>query len=184
VPRAPYTAGQLISSGPVRKLLALRYLAGALVIADQLADLVASLLAKGPSPTLASWRFGTFGLLISRSSVFLIADVMFFTAAIVLGHRRVIRVLGAIHLLGAVLLLAGLVEFGLDWAEVRFQVPEAGLRNFQYSTLRAAALGLVAAAISLWTGIVALTATRLHGRHKQGDATPLLAKIRRDEESE
>ena len=182
--RAPYTTDQLIKSAPVRKLLPLLYLAGALVIADQLADLVASLLAKGPTPTLAGWRFGAFGLLISRSSVFLIADVMFFTAAILLAHRKVIRALGAIHLLVAVLLLAGLVEFGLDWAEVRFQVPESGRSNFQYSSLRAAALALLMAAISVWTGIAALKATRTLGRRKHGDASPLLTQVRRDEESE
>jgi len=166
----------------VRKLLGLMYVAGALVIADQLADLVASLLAKGPTPTLASWRFGAFGLLISRASVFLIADVMFFTPAVLLGHRRVIRSLGAMHFLVAALLLVGLVEFALDWAEVRFQVPESGVRDFQYSTLRAAALALLAAAILVWTGIVAFRATRSHARHKHADS-PLLAGIHRDEES-
>src|SRR6185369_4954316 len=149
------------------------YLAGAIVIADQLADLTASILAKNPTPALASWRFGVFGLLISRSSVFLIADVMLFAAAIWLGHRRVIRSLGALHFLTALLLLAGLVGFSLDWAEVQRQVPEAGVRSFRYSTFRASLLALLLAGISVWAGVVAFKATRVRDKQHRTKA-PLL----------
>lgn len=179
MPRAPNTAAPLISSKSARKLIGLLYVAGAVVIADQLADLAASILAKNPTPALASWRFGVFGLLISRSSVFLIADVMLFTSAILLGHRKMIRSLGALHFLAALLLLAGFLEFALDWAEVRLQVPQAGVRSFQYSTFRAGLLALLVVGISVWAGIVAFRATRVHGKQHRG-RSPLLTGTRRE----
>ena len=182
VPRPPYTAAPTTVSHASRRLLGLLYLAGVLVIVDQLADLAASILAKNPTPALASWRFGLFGLLISRSSVFLIADVMLFIAAIRLGHRKVIRSLGALHFLAAVLLIAGLIGFALDWAELRLQVPEAGVRSFQYSTLRAAVLAFLLTGICVWTGFVAFRATRSHD--KQRVASPLLTGTHRDEATE
>ena len=180
MPRVPYTAAPWLGNHAVRRLLGLLYLAGAIVIADQLADLVASIMAKNPTPALASWRFGVFGLLISRSSVFLIADVMLFAAAIWLGHRRVIRGLGALHFLAALLLLAGLLGFSLDWTEVRRQVPEAGVRSFQYSTVRASVLARFVAGISVWAGVVAFKATRVHDKPHRTKA-PLLTGTSRDE---
>jgi hypothetical protein len=164
-------------------LLGLLYLAAAVVIADQLADLAASVLAKNPTPAIASWRFGVFGLLISRSSVFLIADVMLFTATILLGHRKALRSLGALHFLAALLLLAGLVGFGLDWAEVRLQVPQAGVRSFEYSSLRAGLLALLLVGISVWAGIVAFKATRAHGKQHRA-RSPLLTSSQREEPEE
>ena len=183
MPRAPYTAAPWLSSKAVRRLLGLLYLAAAVVIADQLADLAASVLAKNPTPAIASWRFGVFGLLISRSSVFLIADVMLFTATILLGHRKALRSLGALHFLAALLLLAGLVGFGLDWAEVRLQVPQAGVRSFEYSSLRAGLLALLVVGVSVWAGIVAFKATRVHGKQHRA-RSPLLTSSQREEPEE
>ncbi len=182
MPRAPYTAAPSTGNTALRKLLGLLYLTGGVVIADQLADLAATILARNPTPALASWRFGTFGLLISRSSVFLIADVMLFTAAIRLGHRKVIRGLGVLHVLVALLVVALLAGFGLDWAEVRRQVPQAGVRSFEYSSLRAGLLALLVVGVSLWAGLVAFKATRVHGKHRK--AAPLLTGTPGDEARE
>jgi hypothetical protein len=127
----------VISSHAVRRLLGLLYLAGILVLADQAADLAATVLAKPLAPSQASWRFGVFGLLMTRASVFLIADVMLFIAAVALGHRKVLRALGALHALVALALLAGLLLFSLDWLQIRRDVSQAGARTFDLAALRA-----------------------------------------------
>jgi hypothetical protein len=173
----------VITSPATRNLLALLYLAAALVIADQVADLVATLLATSPTPGLASWRFGAFGLIASRASVFLIADVMLFSAAIGLGHRLVLRVLGIVHLVIAAGLLAGLIVFALDWIQVRGRVNPGAKRHFDLAALRSVGIGSLGLTMLAWAGVVALKASR--GRPKsarrEGEASPLLTDLRRDE---
>lgn len=172
----------MITSHAVRKLLGLLYLAGLLVLADQAADLAATLLAKPWLPSQASWRFGAFGLLITRASVFLIADVMLFAAAIWLGHRKVLRSLGVLHLLIALLLTVGLGSFVLDWLQVRGQLPDTGSSSFDLAGFRAAAMAALVIVLTSWGGVTTLRATRARKpSQREGEASPLLTAIRRDE---
>ena len=151
------------------------YLAGALLLVDQLADLTATLLANPPAPGAASWRFGAFGLLTSRVSVFLLADVMILAAAVGLEHRRVLRILGVIHLLLVPVLLGGLLLFGLDWLQVRGRAANRGSSRFDLAGIRAAMLALLAAILAGSGGLTALRAGRSHqgGKH-EGAGPPLL----------
>ena len=171
----------MITSHAVRRLLALLYLAGLLVLADQLADLAATVLAQPWLPGQANWRFGAFGLLMTRASVFLIADVMLFAAAIGLGHRRVLRGLGMLHLLLTLLLLAGLGSFILDWLQMRARMPNTGARSFDLAGIRAAAMAALTIVLTGWAGMAALRATRPKPPHRDGEAAPLLTAIRRSE---
>jgi hypothetical protein len=169
---------------PSRRLLGLLYLAGGLILADQLADLAATLLANAPQAVTTNWRFGTYGLVISRASVFLLADVLVFAAALALEHRRVIRVLAILHLLLAPALLVALGFFALDFLQIRGQVGDAGRRAFDLAAVRAAGLGGLAAVISGWTGFVAFRASRLSKASKA--ARPegaVLMSTRRDDAS-
>jgi hypothetical protein len=167
---------------PSRRLLGLLYLAGGLILADQLADLAATLLANPPLPATTSWRFGTFGLVMSRASVLLTADVLVFAAALALQHRRVVRALAIMHLLFAPMLLAGVGLFALDWLQVRGQVSEAGQRSFDLAALRAAGLAFLAVVISAWGGVAAFRASRA-SRAPRRQEGPVLMNIRRDEGS-
>lgn len=169
------------NSPAVRKLFGLLYLAGVLMLTDQVADLAATLLASSPTPGAESWRFGAFGLLTSRVSVFLIADVMLFAAAIGLEHRRVLRVLGVVHLLLTPVLLAGLALFALDWLQLRGRVTGAGSRPVDFAAVRAAALAGLAGALALWVGMAAFRAGKTHHRPRHdGEPAPLLTDLRRD----
>jgi hypothetical protein len=156
--------------------LGLLYLAAALLLADQVADLAATVLAKPLSVSLATWRFGVFGLLMTRVSVFLIADVVLFAAALGLAHRGVLRSLGVIHVLLAVLLLAGLGIFALDWLQVRKDVPAEAARSVNLAGARAVGMGLLACLLAVWGGVATLRATR-QGRSGRRDVStaPLLA---------
>ena len=172
------------SSPGLHTLLALLYLAGSVVLADQAADLTATLLANNATPSIANWRFGAFGLLVSRTSVLVVADVMLFAAAIGLGHRRVLRVLGALHLAIAVLLLGGLVLFTLDWLQVRSRVRAEAMGSFDLAALRAAVIVVLALGAAGWAGLTSLRATeRSRSRSsRREDAAPLLTGIHEDEE--
>lgn len=156
--------------------MALLYLAGTLLLLDQLADLAATLLANSPSPGAANWRFGAFGLVTSRLSVLLIADVMLFAAAIGLDHRKVLRLLGVFHLLLVPVLLGALAIFGLDWLQVRGRVPAGGRIRFHLAGLRAAMLALLATLLAGWGGLTAFRAGR-HSRtsRHEGELSPLIS---------
>ncbi|MGQ0702596.1 MAG: hypothetical protein ACT4PM_05635 [Gemmatimonadales bacterium] len=158
-----------LSDPPVRKLLGLLYLAGILMLADQFIEILAALLmgSFAPAPGAATWRFGAFGTVAGRFGLLLIADAFLFAAAIGLEHRVVLRSLGVIHLLLAVITLAALLVFGLDALEVRgrAQPPMAG--RVTIAALRAAGLAALAIAIMSVAGVASLRATRKH-RHKHG----------------
>ena len=172
----------MVTSPAIRSLLGLLYVAALLLLTDQVSDLASSLLTNNPSLGTESWRFGAFGLLISRVSVFLIADVMLFAAAILLDHRRVLRVLGVAHLLVAPALLGGLAVFALDWLQLRGRVGPAGARPFDLAALRASALAGLSSGLAAWAGLAAFRAGRAHhrGSRHEGEAAPLLSDIRRD----
>ena len=144
----------------MRRLLALLYLAGAILIVDQVADLIGTFMAQPIALGSAAWRFGAFGLFSSRSSVLLVADAMLFAAAIGLDHRRVLRTLGFLHLLLAVTATAGLVVFALDALEVRREIRESASGLYHSAALRVAVVSLLASILLAWTGFVAIATTR------------------------
>jgi len=148
------------SSPSMRRLLGLLYLAGAILIVDQVADLIGTFLAQPVALDSAAWRFGAFGLISSRSSVFFVADAMIFAAALGLEHRGVLRALGVLHLLLAAALATGLVVFGLDTVEVRRGVTEAASGLYRSAALRVGLVSLLGTILMVWTGFVALTTAR------------------------
>ena len=171
----------MITSSSVRSLLALLYAAGILILADQVADLTATLLVNPTAPEAPSWRFGVFGLLMSRVSVFLVADVMLWSAALGLGHRTVIRALGLFHLVLAAVVLVGLVIFALDWLQVRGQVRQDRGQGFDLAGFRAMLIAVLMIALSLWAGRAALKGWRVKSGGRRGaDAAPLVS-VHRDE---
>jgi hypothetical protein len=172
----------MITSHTGRRLLGLLYLAGALLLVDQLADLAATLLAKPLAASQPGWRFGAFGLLMTRISVFLIGDVILFTAALGLAHRKVLRGLGFIQLLLALGVLAGLGMFTLDWVQVRTQVAPGGSGGLDLAGLRAAGIAALGCTLLGWAGVTTLRATRLSkSARRSGKDAPLLTGTGRDE---
>lgn len=136
-----------------RRLVPLLYLAGGLILADQAADLVSTVLSQPVRTGSAEWRFAVVGLLVTRTSVFLLGDLFLLAAAIGLEHRRVVRVLGALHLLAALVLGAGLGLFLLDAVQIRSVVPAEGSGDLLLATARAGALLLLGTAFLVWTGL-------------------------------
>jgi hypothetical protein len=169
-------------SPALRRLLLLLYLAGVLLFVDQLAELVSALLSAPMAPASPAWRFGAFGLLVSRTSGFLIADAMLFLPAVALEHRRTLRGLATLHLLLAFGLLAGAGTFVLDWLQVRKGVRPGGATALDVAALRAGLVGLVTAGLAAWAGVAVLRVTGLM-RRSQSRVTEasLIHTVRREE---
>jgi hypothetical protein len=152
-----------------RRLLALLYVVGFLIAADQLADLLTTILSAPMAPSSAQWRFGVFGTFASRAGLFLVAEVLLFTAALALEHRTAVRLLGALNLLLALAVLAGLGLFALDVLELRRGVGAAAAGLYDSAALRAGVVSLLGAGLLGWSGWTALRAARDEaGRRRKG----------------
>lgn len=154
-----------------RRLLPFLYVGAALLLTDQAFDLVATLLAQPVELDSPEWRFGAVGLLVTRASVLLVADVLLFAGAVALDHRRFLRVLGVAHLVLAVLLLAGSAIFVLDAVQVRRAVRDETRRAFDLAAFRAFALTLLGAGLLGWAGLAAVRTTR---RKAEPDASRIV----------
>lgn len=155
------------ASLPSRRLLAVLFAAGLLILLDQTADLVATLVSRKVDASAPSWRFGLFGLIAGRASALLVADVMMWTAVLALGWRRTLRALGAAHLLLGVGATLGLALFILDAAQVRGAVPAESAAAYTSAAFRAGIVILASAIILFWAGIAAW---RSGGYRPQRDA--------------
>jgi hypothetical protein len=166
---------------PPRRLLALLYLAGLVILADQIAELAATVLLQPATTGAASWRFAVFGIATSRATVFLIADVLLFAAAAGLEHRGILRLLGVGHLVLAAALGVGLGLFGLDALEVQRVVRPAGRNAFLAASTRAAAVALSGMILLFWAGVVALRISRAPSRKGTSQRDTLLMPTARNQ---
>jgi len=148
----------------MRRLLALLYLAGALIAVDQIADLAATLLANPVTLDSPQWRFGAFGLAATRGRVLLVADILLFAAALGLDQTRVVRVLGVVNLLAAVGVVAALGLFTLDAVQFSQSIKAEAARRYAAAAVRAGSIAVLGTVLLVWSGIVALRI----GRHAKG----------------
>ncbi len=116
-----------------------------------------------PSPGNPSWRFGLVG--VGANYLLSVAfGLLLITFAASAGwHRRTLRVLAVLELLGAVALLGALVSFALDALQLRPGIPAAQtgtLRTFDLGTKKAAYKYVVSAAALVWMAFAAWRAAR------------------------
>lgn len=147
-------------AGSNRTLLILLGAAGALIVLDQGADLLATLMSQRMEPGAAAWRFGVFGLIVSRTSALVAGDVMLLASLWLLGSRVGLRIAGVMHLLVAAALVAGTGSFALDVLQLRKSIPPAASRQFTLSVLRAGALALGGVVVLGWAGVASIRAAR------------------------
>jgi len=154
-----------------RKLPALLYLGAAFVLIDQATIVLATAFpAVLESP---QWRFGAVGLTAGRFSPLLLADLMLVSAAMLAGHLRALRVLGAIHLVLSLLLLGLTANFALDAIQVRRTLPVRSQQSMVPAAIRAAMLLLVLAIGTAWIGVRAWGAGKWTVASERG-ARPLV----------
>lgn len=149
-----------------RQLFAALYLAAGLILIDQTAETVAAILPfRAGDP---QWRFGAFGLAIGHATAFLVADVLVLTAAVSLGHRRILRGWGILHLPLAVLLAVTTVIFLLDAVELRAAIQPASRPAVTLQAARASLVGSLGALFCLATAIGSWRSTPASPRGQPG----------------
>jgi hypothetical protein len=121
-----------------------------------------------------NWRFGVFGVLASRASVLVLADVMFFAAAVGLGQWNTLRILGVLHLVLSAAVIAGLCLFVLDTAQIRGMVSAEGERAYGAAAARAGIVGAMSAALLAWAGFASLRASRAALKTGPAEEAPLV----------
>ncbi len=142
------------SLGPMAGFL---YFAAAVVFLDQLAILAASVYPVAMDSV--QWRFGAVGLTAGRTTPFLLADLLLLAAGLVAGHRVLLRTVGALHLVVAVVLLGLVALFTLDALEMRQLLPLDTRAQALASAGRAEVALVAVAAFCLWVGVKVIRQT-------------------------
>lgn len=81
------------------------------------------------------WRYGFMGLLAGFLHTPILGLALAMVLAYAMAHRRILRLLSAVNLLGAFVLLAVLLFFALDVVQIRNTVPAERLPSFQAGAL-------------------------------------------------
>lgn len=160
----------------IRKLFALLYLAGFLILADQVIEVVAALLSGSPAPSVATWRFGAFGVVTGRISALLVADAFFFAAAIGLEQRLTLRGLAWLHVLLTLVGVLALFLFALDAIEVRARSRGGLAGPIGWAALRAVAMIALTTGLLAWAAIAGLRASRKQKRKGHSRQSPPLVQ--------
>jgi mannose/fructose/N-acetylgalactosamine-specific phosphotransferase system component IIC len=135
-----------------RRAIALLYLAAAIIIFEQLAEILALIYPFHSS--IASWRFGLLGITVSRTASFALADMMILGAAILLEHRTFLRLVGIVHLLVAALLVPIMGIYSLDVLVLRRALKPEFVRGFDLTavrTLLTCGIAILAAVLVFWS---------------------------------
>lgn len=144
---------------PQRYLASPAYAMAAILVAFPTAEVVLSLIPWRFGVT--AWRFSAVGLLSRALMTPMLGVLMLAGLAILLGHRRFLRVLSVLSILGAAVLLVALGTFVLDALEMRGQVRPELKRAFDTASLQAAVKLLISA---VWLGMLAAAGFRVTRR--------------------
>jgi hypothetical protein len=145
-------------SGETRKAVKLLYAGAAVILVVEVIEILAMVLP--PHGGVASWRFGLFGITVSRMPMFVLADAMFLAAALVLGNRRTLLFAAALHLALAVLVLPAMALYSLDALLLRRAVRPQIRMSFDLTAIRALTVALVGSIFALTMAWLIRRATR------------------------
>lgn len=109
--------------------------------------------AAGPvRPGLASWRFGVVGVGLNAIVVHVLGFALALGVAACLDHRRVLRAVSVATLVAAVVVVAGVARFLLDFDQVQSLVSAAERPALDAATLRALILASLAVPVLVTLG--------------------------------
>ena len=122
------------------------YLVAIILVAGPLLDLAASIWPL--SPTSVAWRFAATGLLSKALLVPLLGSLAAVVAALVLEHRRLLRLVSFANAGIAMLLIVTTVLFALDTVQLRSGIAPEVTSEYDVAAVRAVVnLVLVGAAL-------------------------------------
>lgn len=150
----------------VTRILATALLLMAVVILLDQATILLTSVYPANTGTV-SWRFGVVGLTIGRVTPVLFGDALILAAALLAGWVGLLRALGVLHILAAVVLLGGVGFFALDAVEIRAQMALAQRTGLALGAARTILVGAVAGLLCLWLG-VRLLLVRPDGERSRG----------------
>lgn len=161
-----------------RRVLWLLYIVAAVILVDQALEVLSLVwpLRFG----LASWRFGALGLALGKLEFLALADALLLATAVFLEHRRFLRILGLLHALVGLVVLAALGVFLLDGIQLRGVVQPERRREMTVAGVRSLMLGLVAGIACLVAGVALWWAERGAPKREQSRDTYLVAANRGD----
>jgi undecaprenyl pyrophosphate phosphatase UppP len=108
----------------------------------------------------AAWRFGAAGIAYGQVATMLLGMFLAMAVAAVADHRRVLRGLAVLLLVGAALIVATLPVFAMDYAELRAGVDARAHAEMDRNTWKAAIVAGLVAVAAAWSGVVGWRAGR------------------------
>ncbi len=132
-----------------------------------------------------AWRYGTIGLGANYLISVLFGMLGLCVLAALGSHRRTLRALAIVSVLGALLLLIAALAFVLDALQVRGTVPRDNPRTlwlFDAGAAKAAFKYLVSAAVIGWLALATWRAGRAIARPAAGDVVPRLVHEQKDKQ--
>ena len=136
---------------PLHRISSVLYLAGILVIFDQLAILGTSILPLASGTV--EWRYGAVGLAAGRLTPLLLGDCLLLVAAVTANHRGAMRVLAVLHLVLALAIAAAVLAFALDAIQVRRMLPLASQRGAMIAAIRAGGALALVIPLTAWISV-------------------------------
>jgi len=112
----------------------------------------------------AGWRFGAVGMASGIVGAVVFALVWLLGVAMVLEHRRVVRVLSAFSLFLAVCTLGALVGFGLDFLQLRASVNPQFKGAFDVAALKAIVLLTISVPVFIGVAMGGWASARMPAR--------------------
>ncbi len=137
------------------------YCVGALLILISLMDYAGSVLPAQLGNV--GWRYGAVGLISSFALTPLLGGVILLGTAALSRQRAVLRAVGLLHLVVAVLLLVAIGSFALDALQVRRGSPPESQRVTEISAIKAGVELALTVVASAWLGLAGLRLSRPRG---------------------
>jgi hypothetical protein len=134
------------------------YLIAALLAAVPVFDLIST--AWPLQPGNLSWRYGFLGLLANFLLTPMLGAVLAAATAALLRHALTLRLLSITFIVLALLLGAGLGLFAMDVVQLRAQLAQEALPNYQRTAIIAACKYLTGMLALLWLGVGGLRTAR------------------------
>jgi hypothetical protein len=128
-------------------------------------------------PANLQWRYGTVGLLSGMWLTPLFGVAFLIVCATLLEHDMVLRILGAVNVVAAVILSAMLVLFVLDWLQVRPTIPDEGRTSMDVGSIKALLKHILVIVLVGWTGMAGWLAGRPEQRTRRAQP-PLIREAK------
>ena len=163
----------------IRRWLPATYLVGLCLFLAPLIQTLGSLWP--PDFGEATWRYGAIGIFLSASGAAALGLLIVVAAAMAMGHRTMLRVVGILAILLTLVLLIVCGAFALDVVQVRTIVRAQVKGGFDMTAAKAVLMALVVMVTSILIAIAAFRAAAPEGsRRRSRRGRPVLVVAQAD----